>query len=216
MYSPQSTPSCCVSVSRTPAISQTTKSYFAAQCHSPQRCQCNIALERLTSKCALNMALRKLWQDHVDWTRIYIIYAVNKLDAQPTLGRLLRNQEDIGTAFGAAIKRPIVGSSLTVLLKEHIAIAGEIVGAALQSNSTKQKDAIDRWYVNADKLAELLGTILGDTDTLRTMLYEHLSTTLQEAVALIQKQDGIAEYDIALNHMLHFADLLTNLIAVRQ
>ena len=45
--------------------------------------------------------LRKLWSDHVIWTREYIVAAVaGTPDADAAAGRLLKNQEDIGAAIG--------------------------------------------------------------------------------------------------------------------
>ena len=48
---------------------------------------------------ALRQDMRKLWTDHVVWTRDYIIEAVgDQPDAQAAANRLMKNQEDIGTA----------------------------------------------------------------------------------------------------------------------
>src|SRR5215216_6598525 len=46
---------------------------------------------------ALRQDMRKLWTDHVVWTRDYILAAVgDQPDAQAAAGRLMKNQEDIG------------------------------------------------------------------------------------------------------------------------
>src|ERR1043166_5396061 len=76
----------------------------------------------------LLMSMRKLWEDHITWTRVYVIDALAGLpDTDAAAGRLLRNQEDIGNAikpyYGDA-----AGSKLTALLK--IMIATEVVKAA--------------------------------------------------------------------------------------
>src|ERR1700675_4152279 len=64
--------------------------------------------------------MRKLWEDHVTWTRIYVVNALADLPSKaPTAQRLLRNQTDIGNAvkpfYGDA-----AGEKLTGLLKDHI------------------------------------------------------------------------------------------------
>jgi hypothetical protein len=47
-----------------------------------------------TSAEPVRVALRKLWSDHVIWTRQYIVAAVaGTPDADPAAGRLLKNQE---------------------------------------------------------------------------------------------------------------------------
>jgi hypothetical protein len=53
-----------------------------------------------TSREPVRLALRKLWSDHVIWTRQYIVAAVaGTADAGAAAGRLLKNQEDIGAAI---------------------------------------------------------------------------------------------------------------------
>src|ERR1051325_10618575 len=48
---------------------------------------------------ALKQDMRKLWTDHVVWTRDYIVAAVgDQPDAQAAAARLMKNQEDIGQA----------------------------------------------------------------------------------------------------------------------
>ena len=51
--------------------------------------------------------MRKLWEDHVTWTRLAVIsLTTDSPDTEATVGRLLRNQIDIGNAvkpfYGAA------------------------------------------------------------------------------------------------------------------
>src|SRR5512140_1031472 len=78
----------------------------------------------------VRLALRKLWTDHVIWTREYIVAAVaGTPDAGAAAGRLLGNQEDIGAAI-AGYYGDVAGAALTGLLKEHIMIAVDLVAAA--------------------------------------------------------------------------------------
>jgi uncharacterized protein YceK len=52
------------------------------------------------SSAQLHDALRKLWSDHVVWTRLYIIAAAaNDASASTAAARLMRNQEDMGNAI---------------------------------------------------------------------------------------------------------------------
>src|SRR5262245_54644945 len=52
------------------------------------------------SRAAFHADMRKLWEDHVTWTRLYIVSAVAGLpDLQATAGRLLQNEDDIGHAI---------------------------------------------------------------------------------------------------------------------
>ncbi|HJV05073.1 MAG TPA: hypothetical protein VJ868_07405, partial [Actinomycetota bacterium] len=48
---------------------------------------------------SLHSGLRRLWTDHVVWTRSYVVAAVaDAPDAETAAERLLKNQEDIGAA----------------------------------------------------------------------------------------------------------------------
>src|SRR5437870_481312 len=78
----------------------------------------------------LRLALRKLWSDHVFWTRQFIVSTLADLDdAKDALDRLLKNQDDLGNAivpyYGAD-----AGKKLAALLRDHIVIAGDVVAAA--------------------------------------------------------------------------------------
>src|SRR4051812_17060800 len=49
---------------------------------------------------AFQDAMRKLWEDHVTWTRLAIVsFAGGLPDLEATEARLLRNQADIGNAI---------------------------------------------------------------------------------------------------------------------
>ena len=74
--------------------------------------------------------MRRLWEEHVTWTRLAVIsLTTDAPDTSATVGRLLQNQTDIGNAvkpyYGAA-----AGDGLTSLLREHILIAADLIAAA--------------------------------------------------------------------------------------
>ena len=78
----------------------------------------------------LRQDMRKLWEDHITWTRLAIISLESGTpDTNATVARLLRNQVEIGNAlkpyYGAK-----VGKAVTGLLREHILIAADLIGAA--------------------------------------------------------------------------------------
>jgi hypothetical protein len=68
----------------------------------------------------LVLALRDLWVDHTDWTRMYIIsFLADLLDTEVVAQRLLKNQEDIGDAIKPFYDEE-AGNKLTDLLNGHI------------------------------------------------------------------------------------------------
>ena len=128
-------------------------------------------------------AMNKLWEDHVTWTRLYIVTATASLpEKDATAARLLRNQVDLGNAikpyYGDA-----AGTKLTALLTDHIKIATEIVDAAMKKESAKQKAATDRWGANADEIATFLSGANPShwpAAEMKRMMHDHLSLTATE------------------------------------
>ncbi len=135
----------------------------------------------------VRLALRKLWSDHVIWTREYIVAAVaGTPDAGPAAGRLLTNQEDIGTAV-AGFYGPAAGDRLTALLKEHIMIAVDLVEAAKTGDQSAFATHDARWTANIEAIAAFLAGAnpnWPENDVL-DLLALHLKLTKDEAVARI-------------------------------
>src|SRR4030095_16160567 len=101
----------------------------------------------------LRQDMRKLWTDHVIWTRDYIVAAVgDQPDAQAAAGRLLKNQEDIGNALATSYGQH-AGEKLTALLKEHIAIAVDIITFAKAGDRAAQQQADATWHRNGEAIA---------------------------------------------------------------
>jgi len=158
----------------------------------------------------LKQDMRKLWTDHVVWTRDYIMAATqNQPDAPAALNRLMKNQEDIGTAV-AKFYGDAAGRQLTTLLKDHIAIAGDIVKAAMAGDKAGQKAADDRWHQNATQIADFLSKANPNWPraTLVDMMNTHLSTTTTELVARLNKDwaADVKAFDDVYDHILHMAD----------
>ena len=163
---------------------------------------------------ALRNEMRRLWEDHVTWTRLAIIsLTTDSPDTSATVARLLRNQTDIGNAvkpfYGAA-----AGRQLTALLREHILIAADLIAAARKGDQAEVARQQARWTANADQIATLLNRAnprswrLGLT---KAMLHEHLRLTTNEAVARLT-QDWTADiraYDTIHAQALHMADTLS-------
>jgi len=132
------------------------------------------SIARTQSRTELHDAMRKLWTDHVVWTRLFIISAAANLgDKDVTTKRLLQNQTDIGDAVVAFYGRD-AGTKLTGLLTSHILIAADLVGAAKAGNAAAVDSLNKKWRVNADELATFLHAANPQhwpTATLRTAMY---------------------------------------------
>jgi hypothetical protein len=165
-------------------------------------------------KVAFHDEMRRLWEDHVTWTRLAIISLVGDTpDTEATVGRLLQNQTDIGDAvkpfYGDA-----AGEELTRLLREHILIAADLIAAAKAGNEAALADAQSRWTANAEEIAGFLAGAnpsFWDRDEMATMLHEHLRLTTNEAVARLQGDwaADVAAYDEIHVQALGMADMLS-------
>ncbi len=171
-----------------------------------------------TTRQSFHDAMRKLWEDHITWTRLFIVSAAteteNLPDLGPTVDRLLANQTDIGNAikpfYGDA-----AGDQLTALLRDHILTAADLVAAAKAGDSSAVADASARWYANADEIAAFLSNAnpkqwpLAD---MQAMMKDHLDLTLKEAVARLEGRyaDDIAAYDEVHAEILQMADMLSD------
>ena len=159
-------------------------------------------------------AMRKLWEDHITWTRVFIMSDLADLpDASFAAQRLLQNQDDIGNAI-TPFYGDATGDQLTSLLRDHILIAAELLDAAKKGDSAAFADANARWYANADQIAAFLAAANPDNwpeTEMRDMMHKHLDLTLQEASArLTQDWSGdIAAYDLVHLQILSMADMLS-------
>lgn len=165
----------------------------------------------------LRQDMRKLWTDHVVWTRVYIIAAVaDQPDQQAAANRLVKNQEDIGAAVGNFYGKP-AGDQLTTLLKEHISIAVDLIKTAKAGDKTAQAAADKKWHDNATAIADFLSKANPNWPraTLVEMMNTHLSTTTDEVVARLQKNwdADVRAYDAVYNHILMMSDALADGIA---
>ncbi len=159
-------------------------------------------------------AMRRLWEDHVIYTRLFIISDVENLaDKSATADRLLQNQVDIGNAI-----KPFygdqAGNQLTALLKQHILIAVTVLDAAKAGDQAALQKASTDWYANANDIAAFLSNANPKNwplATLQSMMKTHLNLTLQEAVDRLHGNYAadIQDFDAVETHILSLADGLS-------
>ena len=163
---------------------------------------------------SLRLAMRRLWSDHVIWTRQYVVAAIDgKPEADAAASRLLRNQTDIGQAV-ASFYGEAAGTQLTDLLKQHITIAVEIIDAAKKKDSARFRSANDAWDRNADEIAGLLSSANPNwprRDVL-DLLIQHLNLTREEVTAHLKRRRAadVKAFDLIQTEILTVADVLSD------
>jgi hypothetical protein len=167
------------------------------------------------SAVSLRISMRKLWADHVIWTRLYIISAVAGVpmgDADAAAGRLLKNQEDIGNAIVPVYGKD-AGAKLTALLKQHIMIAVELIAAAKSGDQKKFASEDAQWTKNVEEIAAFLSGANPNwpQKDVVDLLMLHLSLTKGEVVARLSKKwdDDVKAFDDIFTEILTVADTLT-------
>ena len=163
---------------------------------------------------AFHDAMRKLWEDHITWTRLAIVSFAHDLpDLAATENRLLRNQTDIGNAVKPYYGRA-AGNRLTALLKEHIVGAVALLQAAKAGDPAMIQQRSDEWYANGKQIADFLHEANPrhwPRGELRKMMRMHLDQTLAEATHRLQGdyEADIRDYERIHRHILEMADTLS-------
>lgn len=162
----------------------------------------------------LRMAMHKLWEDHIVWTRNVILNIMDDLPGtDQAVGRLLQNQDDIGHAvkpfYGEA-----GGKELTRLLREHITVAADLLKAAKTGNNAAFETTNKKWLVNADEISGFLSKANPNwkLEDMKKMMHDHLTLTTDEAVARLKKDYAadVKAYDKVHDEILLMADMLTD------
>jgi hypothetical protein len=171
----------------------------------------------VASAATLKTNMRKLWEDHVTWTRNVILCLVDELPGtDQAVKRLLQNQVDIGNAIKPYYGEE-AGKKLTELLYAHINISAEVVKAAKAGNTEMLDEANKKWSANADEISEFLSKAnpnwaLAD---MKMMMNDHLKLTTDEAVQRIKKDydADVLAYDKVHYEILKMSDMLADGIA---
>jgi hypothetical protein len=162
---------------------------------------------------SLRTNMRKLWADHVIWTREYLVAAIAATqDAPAAAGRLLKNQEHLGNAivpyYGQA-----AGNALTDLLKQHILIAVDLIAAAKAGQQEKFQEHDQRWTQNALDIAAFLAGANPNwpAKDVADLLNLHLTLTKNEAVARLtgKWEEDIAAFDDIFTEIMTVSDTLS-------
>jgi hypothetical protein len=188
-----------------PAISAPTRTNEPSTATLPQ-------IPGRVSRLAYHDLWRKLWEDHITWTRVVILGILDELPGTPTYTqRLLQNPGDMADTL-----RPFYGDDadeLGDLIIDHLVIAAQILQAIHDGKPTD--DLIAQWYANADQIATKMSQMnphFWPFDEADMMWREHLDATVAEILAHHNGdyQAEVNAYDLVHDLALEMADFFSN------
>ncbi|WP_211876584.1 hypothetical protein [Pseudarthrobacter albicanus] len=166
------------------------------------------------AQAAVRQGMRRLWAQHMEWTRLAVVdFASGSAGFPTTASRLLQNQADIGNAI-----KPFYGSAasdqLTTLLKAHITDFVALFQAAKANDPAALKSATTAVHANAQEIADFLAKAnprFWPQEHMRDMMKGHIDQTIVYGSDELAGNyaHGIAAYDQAEAHMMMMADELS-------
>jgi hypothetical protein len=181
---------------------------------SPVLCKCGGCKCNLSPSNDLKTAMRKLWEEHITWTRNVIFCIMDDLPGgSEATTRLLKNQDDIGDAIKPYYGDE-AGKKLTDLLHTHITTAAEVVQAAKKDDKKALDDANKRWFDNSDEISAFLSKANPNwkLDDMKRMMHDHLKFTTEEAMARKNKKysEDVKAFDKVHEEILRMSDMLSD------
>lgn len=161
----------------------------------------------------LQIEQRKLWEDHISWTRNVIFCIVDELPGkEQAIERLLRNQIEIGHSFEPYYGKTN-GENLTKLLTEHIHIAGEMIEAVKMGVPENIEKKNNHLYTNATEIAEFLCELnpAWNLKDMNRMMEMHITMTIDETLQRVYQNyhKDVLIYDQVHSEILKMADVFT-------
>ena len=143
--------------------------------------------------------MNTLWEQHVFWTRLFLISVAEDLnDLDLTTKRLLRNPADIAEVYRQYYGDGIA-KTVRELITEHLMIGGDLIKALKAGNTALATTLNQKWYKNADDMAEAFSSFNPhyDKEEVRRMFYTHLRLTTEEVAARLRRDYAadIAAFD---------------------
>lgn len=169
-------------------------------------------INNCSKKINITNTFRELWEQHIMWTRSFLISDINSLsDLNYVTSRLMRNPWDF-----AKILRIYYGKDNAMkfqkLLEEHLQLAGDLVNQSKAGEKAAAEETEKKWYENADQISSFLASLnpYWTKQEWQKLFKEHLALTKQEAVFIITAQypEGIDIYDRIQDDAMEMADYM--------
>jgi hypothetical protein len=169
--------------------------------------------QKKTSRLEYHDEWRKLWEDHITWTRTVILGILDDLPGTSIyIDRLLLNYEDMEAALSPYYLDD--AEMLGALIQDHLVIAAEMLTAANNGDTAAFEEAKLRWYSNGEAIAAMMNEVNPEfwpLEETQHMWVEHLDATLEEATAHLSGDFAgeVAAYDLVHSLALEMADFMS-------
>jgi hypothetical protein len=166
----------------------------------------------------LHDTTRKLWTDHVNWARVFIIGGAAGLPDQPAVvNRLQQNAADMGSAIGQYYG-DAAGSRMTALFQEHVSLFGDLFKAMKANDQAQVQQLMQQLDANVDQQAATLSNLNPQwwpQAQVSQMLHEHETLLGNEAKARLAKDwsGDVSAADQVLDQALQIGDAMADGIA---
>ncbi|HHU75096.1 MAG TPA: LysM peptidoglycan-binding domain-containing protein [Clostridiales bacterium] len=163
--------------------------------------------------------VRMLWQQHIIWTNLVILSIVHNLPERDLfVQRLLRNATDFANLFGFFYGEE-VAQNIENLFTSHITLAADLVQAAMAGDEAAYSDVEQRWYDNAEQMAQYFGEINPDwsEEDWSAMLTEHLDLLRDYVVNMLAQnyEENINLFDDIEMQAMEMADMMSEGISMQ-
>lgn len=160
----------------------------------------------------LKVNIRKLFTDHVIWTRQFSVDLIGNLPSiDKTTERFLKNQEAIGNYI-----RPFFGDTAAdtfiSLLKEHATLAANMMKSIKDGDLNKESNFETDSVTNADNISTFLNSInpYFSKEDISDLFKTHILLLKYQFIARMNGDFNadILYFDMGLHHILTIADCL--------
>ncbi|WP_203249205.1 hypothetical protein [Sporosarcina beigongshangi] len=168
------------------------------------------------AEAALRSTMRRLWGEHITWTRATVSSLVFSLpDVSFVMARLLRSAMDLGGTL-----RPFYGEEVakrySQLLTRYITLVGDFINATLVGNVEKAEVIEKNWFRNGTEITLFLSNINPYLTAVefQEMFDEQLMLIKQGMMSMLGKdlKASVDLFDLMEIGALEMADMLSNAI----
>lgn len=180
----------------------------------PQTKPAKVTTGQTDAEVAFRMDMRRLWEDHVVWTRLVMLEVADTTGGLDNAADKLAGNSDEMAALFEKYYGKVKGGRVGSLFREHTSLTTDIVKATKAGDEPKAAGDEKKWRKNADRLAGRLLDVNPEWSRidLKAMWHDHLDFTKAEIEARANKDyaGDVKAFDAVRSQALDMADVLSS------